>query len=81
MIKMIAILKRKPGMTMEEFIDHYENVHAPMNKRCNNARLKALGIDLHALTEKLQQEGVEAFRASLDKLLATLDRKCHAIYA
>jgi hypothetical protein len=30
MLKVFLLLKRKPGLTMEEFIDHYENVHAPL---------------------------------------------------
>lgn len=30
MIKSIAILKRKPGLSREEFIKHYEEVHAPL---------------------------------------------------
>ena len=29
MIKTIALLKRKPGMTHEQFVDCYENRHAP----------------------------------------------------
>jgi uncharacterized protein (TIGR02118 family) len=30
MIKVIALLSRKEGMTHEEFIDHWVNVHGPM---------------------------------------------------
>lgn len=30
MIKTVLLLRRKPGMTMEEFIDYYENNHAPL---------------------------------------------------
>ncbi|MFO8010896.1 MAG: EthD domain-containing protein [Dehalococcoidia bacterium] len=30
MIKTIALLKRKPGISREEFARHYEEVHAPM---------------------------------------------------
>lgn len=30
MIKVFGLFKRKPGMTMEAFIDHYENVHAKL---------------------------------------------------
>lgn len=29
MIKTIALLKSKPGMTREQFVDYYENRHAP----------------------------------------------------
>ena len=37
--------------------------------------LQSLGLDLNTVTERLQSDGVAAFAASLDKLLATLDRK------
>ncbi|MFC2000550.1 EthD domain-containing protein [Chloroflexota bacterium] len=30
MVKGIALLKRKPGLTVEEFRKHYEEVHAPL---------------------------------------------------
>jgi transaldolase len=39
------------------------------------ARLPEMGIDLDAMTEKLQADGVAAFAASYNKLLAALDEK------
>ena len=30
MIKLVAMLKRKPGLTHEEFMDHWLNRHAPL---------------------------------------------------
>ncbi len=30
MIKSITLIKRKPGLSREEFIKHYEEVHAPL---------------------------------------------------
>jgi len=30
MVKAIALIKRKPGLSREEFRKHYEEVHAPM---------------------------------------------------
>ncbi|WP_144097451.1 EthD domain-containing protein [Croceicoccus sediminis] len=30
MIKIVALLKRRPGMSLEEFRDYYENVHLPI---------------------------------------------------
>ena len=32
MLKVMLLIKRKPGMSMEEFIDYYENVHAVGDK-------------------------------------------------
>jgi hypothetical protein len=29
-LKVFLLLKRRPGLSMEEFRDHYENVHAPL---------------------------------------------------
>ncbi len=39
------------------------------------ARLASLGIDLDAVTEKLQEDGVAAFAASFDQLMAALEKK------
>ena len=30
MVKSIELIKRKPGISQEEFIKHYEEVHAPL---------------------------------------------------
>jgi hypothetical protein len=33
MLKQVVFLKRRPGMTMEEFIDYYENHHAKLGAK------------------------------------------------
>jgi uncharacterized protein (TIGR02118 family) len=33
MVKMVCFLKRKPGMSMEDFRDYYEGHHVPLIKR------------------------------------------------
>jgi uncharacterized protein (TIGR02118 family) len=33
MVKLIGLLKKKPGLTRQEFIDYYENHHAPLAVR------------------------------------------------
>lgn len=43
------------------------------------ASLPEVGIDLEGVTEKLQTEGVAAFAASHDQLIATLEQKRQAI--
>ncbi len=45
------------------------------------AQLRELGIDLDAITRKLQEDGVAAFAASYDKLLAALNGKRQSIAA
>jgi hypothetical protein len=35
----------------------------------------ALGLDLHAITEQLQIDGIEAFASSVEQLTATVGRK------
>ncbi|GAA1843971.1 hypothetical protein GCM10009836_24190 [Pseudonocardia ailaonensis] len=32
MFKVMLLVKRKPGMSMEDFVDYYENVHAARDK-------------------------------------------------
>lgn len=43
------------------------------------AHLKMLGVDLASITEKLQQEGLTAFVASLRRLLARLEEQRQAV--
>jgi transaldolase len=43
--------------------------------------LKKLGVDLNAITEKLQADGVSAFAASFDQLLAAVEEKRKRIVA
>jgi transaldolase/glucose-6-phosphate isomerase len=57
---------RVPGETVR---DNLDQAAAAL------ARLKGLGIDLNAITEKLQEDGVAAFAASFDQLMATLEKK------
>jgi hypothetical protein len=39
------------------------------------AALEALGVDLDAITEKLQVDGVAAFEKSFDSLIASITEK------
>lgn len=53
MIKVIALLKRKDGMTREEFSDYWFNKHAPFgNSIAPPAALSAKYVQNHALTMK-----------------------------
>ncbi len=45
------------------------------------ASLEALGVDMHAATERLQVEGVDAFAKAYEQLLAALDEKARAVTA
>jgi transaldolase len=43
--------------------------------------LRALGVDLDAITRELETEGVASFRESGDKLLASMAQKAGAVVA
>ena len=70
-----------PPATIDAFRDHgrvrvtlgTEEVEADAAATLDQAA--ALGLDLHAITEQLQTDGVEAFAASFDQLIATVGTK------
>lgn len=74
-----------PLATLDAFRDHGRVrpslLEATEQAREDIARLAALGIDLAAITEKLQEDGVAAFAASFDNLLAALRVKCEKLRA
>ncbi|MEP7072689.1 MAG: transaldolase [Nitrosospira sp.] len=74
-----------PPKTLHAFRDHgharvtlTENV---AQAEADIARLPDFGIDLDAITEKLQDDGVDAFAESYDKLLAALKTKRQDVLA
>jgi transaldolase / glucose-6-phosphate isomerase len=69
-----------PPETLNAFKDHGRVVSGAVRENLDEAaaalgRLKAVGIDLNVITEKLQQDGVAAFAASFDQLMAALENK------
>jgi transaldolase len=73
-----------PPETLNAFKDHGtvpgETVRDSLDEAAAAlGRLKALGIDLDVITEKLQQDGVAAFAASFDQLMAALEKKRKAL--
>jgi transaldolase len=75
-----------PLKTIDAFRDHGRVRGATVQQGLDAAQaqlnlLKGLNIDLDAVAEKLQQEGLSAFTASLDKLLAGITRKYHTAHA
>lgn len=74
-----------PLATLDAFRDHGRVrpslLEATEQAREDIARLAALGIDLTAITGKLQEDGVAAFAASFDNLLAALRTKCEKLRA
>jgi transaldolase len=69
-----------PMETIDLFLDHGE-VRDTLNEGVADAKqalndLKKVGIDLDAITEQLQVDGVKAFRDSFDQLLGALEEKC-----
>ncbi len=63
---------RVPGQTIKENLD---------DATAALAQLKALAIDLNAVAEKLQQDGVKAFADSFDQLMAALEKKRSSLVA
>lgn len=68
-----------PPKTLAAFRDH-GRVRNTLEEGIEQARreiaeLGNLGIDLNAITEQLQNDGVDAFAASYEKLLGTLKKK------
>jgi transaldolase / glucose-6-phosphate isomerase len=69
-----------PVETLNAFKDHgqvrgetiRENLE---DARAALARLQEIGIDLNAIAEKLQEDGVASFTTSFDSLMSTLERK------
>ncbi|HEX6745893.1 MAG TPA: transaldolase [Longimicrobium sp.] len=68
-----------PLATIEAFADHGEvrrTVDTDLDRaRADLATLQELGIDLDAVTEQLQVEGVEKFSKSFRQMIQTVDEK------
>jgi transaldolase/glucose-6-phosphate isomerase len=69
-----------PPETLNAFRDHGKVRGATVREGLAEAdaalaRLASLGIDLNAVTENLQRDGVAAFAASFDQLMAALEKK------
>ncbi len=73
-----------PPETIHAFHDHGKVPGAIVKQGLEEAekllaQLANFGIDLDAITEKLQKDGVAAFTASFDQLMAGLEKKRHAM--
>ncbi|MGC8723961.1 MAG: bifunctional transaldolase/phosoglucose isomerase [Acidobacteriota bacterium] len=72
-----------PPETLAAFRDHGKpraSLSEGMDQAAADlARLEALGVDLRAVTERLQEEGVKAFSDSYDRLLATISERRKAL--
>lgn len=73
-----------PPETIKAFRDHGKIPGAMVKEGLAEAdgalaRLASLGIDLGAITEKLQEDGVAAFATSFDQLMASLEKKRQAV--
>ncbi len=68
-----------PDATLEAFLDHGTVARtvdaADADPRATLDALAGVGVDLDDVTELLEKEGVEAFEASYDDLLSTLEQK------
>jgi transaldolase/transaldolase/glucose-6-phosphate isomerase len=68
-----------PPATLAAFIDHgnvMSTIETGLNEaRSNMSRLKELGIDLDAITQVLQGDGVNAFAKSFESLMESIAQK------
>ena len=75
-----------PPETLNAFKDHGRVIENSVRDNLDEAaaalgRLRALGIDLNIIAEKLQQDGVAAFASSFDGLLSALEKKRRSMVA
>jgi len=74
-----------PPATLQAFLDHgtvAPTLEAGLDEaRAHLARLAELGIDLDAITQQLQDEGVAAFAGSFEALLASIAEKRNRLLA
>jgi len=72
-----------PPKTMDAFLDHGRaaiSVTSDLEAaRAQMGRLAELGIDLDAITQKLQDDGVKAFVKSFESLLSSIEERCRAL--
>jgi len=72
-----------PPATLDAFRDHGDAQKAmaadPDEDDVTLAAAVALGLDLHAITKKLQEDGIAAFAKSYGQLLNALDQKRRVI--
>lgn len=74
-----------PPGTLDAFLDHGQVVET-LSQDVDSAedqvnKLTDVGVDLKAVTDKLQQDGVEAFAKSYRNLLAAIGEKCESLKA
>jgi transaldolase/glucose-6-phosphate isomerase len=71
-----------PLETLNAYRDHGNPAprleEAVEEARCILAQLPEAGIDLEAVTQQLEKEGVQKFIVPFDRLMATLEEKCGA---
>lgn len=60
MFKVMVMLKRKPGLSLQDFIDYYENNHAPLGVKYQTKMKRYIRHYLHAAPYPLDGTIVEA---------------------
>ena len=75
-----------PPATMDAFRDH-GRVHVTLGTgetetgaAATLERVAALGLDLHAITEQLQTEGIASFASSFEQLVATVGKRRRELF-
>jgi len=72
-----------PPKTMAAFVDHGQAQIAVTSEleaaQAQIERLGELGIDLEAITDKLQEDGVASFARSFESLLSSIEERCREL--
>lgn len=61
MVKLVAFLKRKPGMTPEQFYDHWENHHGPLIANTPELARHIVRYEQHRRTAHAEWMGTAGF--------------------
>lgn len=79
-----ATVNTMPPATIDAFLDHGDPANAALTNDVDTARsdiasLAGFGVDVDAITQQLQVDGVQSFADSFDDLLATVAEKINQL--
>ena len=73
MVKLTCLLKRKPGMSVEEFHRHWRDVHGPLIAGLPNLARHVVRYEQHPRLEGSQAVGTAGFDGVAEQWFRSLD--------